>query len=183
MFLENLQQLPSDKICEVSWTICRYQQGGQMVYIYLVWIVFSFLFSQLCASDSFFSNVNSLKEALVSKNPETGNTRPVWLGSNWVKLVFQGQEMKSDEKRRCISCGASPAVHHLRCITCGASPAVHHLQCITFHDASLIHAPSTYLTSLNHIIFKNIAHLGSLKLLCLCLEVGRGCHKQEIYVQ
>ena len=31
------------------------------------------------------------------KNPETGNTRPIWLGSNGVKLVFQGQGMKNDE--------------------------------------------------------------------------------------
>ena len=32
----------------------------------------------------------------------------------------------------------------------------------TFSDASLIHPTSSYLISLSHIIFKNIAHVGSL---------------------
>ena len=36
-----------------------------------------------------------------------------------------------------------------------------HLWCIDFSDASLIHPPSSYLTPLSHIIFKNIAHVGS----------------------
>ena len=31
----------------------------------------------------------------------------------------------------CITCGASPTMHHLRGITCGASPVVHHPWCIT----------------------------------------------------
>merc|ERR1711867_58785 len=65
---------------------------------------------------------------------------------------------------RCITCGASPAVHHLRCITCSASPAVHHLQCITCCASPSViyhHPPSSYLTSLSLIIFKNMAHVGS----------------------
>ena len=41
------------------------------------------------------------------------------------------------------------------------SPPVHHLCCIDFSNASLIHPPSSYLTPLSHIIFKNIAHVGS----------------------
>ena len=58
---------------------------------------------------------------------------------------------------------ASPGMHHLRCITCCASPAVHHLRCITFGDVSLIDPPSSYLTSLIHIIFKYMSF-------CLCLS-------------
>ena len=61
----------------------------------------------------------------------------------------------------CISPGASPLVHLPRCISLGASPPVHHLCCIDFSNASLIHPPSSYLTPLSHIIFKNIAHVGS----------------------
>ena len=43
----------------------------------------------------------------------------------------------------------------------GTSAAHHHLQYITFSDASLIPQPSSYLISLSHIIFKNMAHGGS----------------------
>ena len=45
----------------------------------------------------------------------------------------------------CITCGASPAVHHLRYITCGPSHAVHHLrsrqylQCITCGASPMVH--------------------------------------------
>ena len=42
------------------------------------------------------------------------------------------------------------------CIKNGASPGVHHLS-----YASLVHSSSSYLTSLSHIIFKNMAHVGS----------------------
>jgi hypothetical protein len=45
------------------------------------------------------------------------------------------------------------AVHHQR--------DHDHLQCITLCDASQIHPPSSYLISLSHIIFKNMAHVGS----------------------
>ena len=60
----------------------------------------------------------------------------------------------------CITSDASSLVHHLWCITSGASPLMH-LWCMDFSDASLIHPPSSYLTPLSHIIFKNIAHVGS----------------------
>ena len=67
----------------------------------------------------------------------------------------QWKMVKNDEERW-------KTVHHLLCITCGASPAVHHLRwCITCGDASLIRPPSSYLTSSSHTIFKNMAYVGS----------------------
>ena len=57
-------------------------------------------------------------------------------------------------------CASPPDAHHPRMrITPGASPLVHHPRCITPSASSLIHPPSSYLISLSHILFKNIAHV------------------------
>ena len=58
------------------------------------------------------------------------------------------QTMKTMKNLRWITCGASPAVHHLGCIACGASPAVHRLRWITCGASqAVVHHPYTHLTS------------------------------------
>ena len=41
--------------------------------------------------------------------------------------LFQGQVKRNDENKKNDQKDDKHKVHHLRCITCGASPAVHHL--------------------------------------------------------
>ena len=65
------------------------------------------------------------------------------------------------------------SVLHLLCIaTCCASPPALH--------GHLILPPSSYLISLSHIIFKNMAHVGSFSLFVFVFVFLSGHHSDEI---
>ena len=70
--------------------------------------------------------------------------------------------MKNDEM--CITCGASPAVHHLQYITCSASFAEHHLPWLITDSSSII-----IFDILESYHFQKYGTCWVFESFCLCL--------------